>query len=486
MVRLRRLLFYGFTVAYFVVCPWTILYALGYVVRPDGGHGFVRTGAIAIGSVPQDATVYVNGRRFTERTPTAIRNLLPGSYDLRVIRPRYRPWERTIVVEAERVAAQEHVLLLPERETVRTVLEGPFEGAIAVPDTEFLLLRSGPSAGEWVIFDWRQERSRPLVSSAGRWGGLRVRDVLTVRGSPVVLCRMDGRSGERMVWINLRDSIGRERELRSRLHHWPDQAAWDPDDPGVLWAMARGRLSRLSLRGYQPMTRVAEGVQGIGVFERQAYVLQEGGVFSRWPWAAARGEVLLDDPELGKRLFRAGSTYVMARLSEGLVLFLGQHGDLVANRVPYRFAERGILGIEPDASGQRVLVWTRRQLGVLDFSQPALAGALFEAAPHVTWHYRGRELRGASWVYEGSHAMVLEGDEAVLVDLSAPADAAGRSVLRVARDSGIRYVEETGELLYLDPDRGALEALALVPRRDLLDSWLPAGQADGTSGMQAP
>src|SRR3989338_1681586 len=111
MVRLRRLLFYGFTVAYFVVCPWTILYALGYVVRPDGGQGFVRTGAIAVGGMPADAVVYVNGRRFTERTPTVIRNLLPGSYELRVARRQYQPWVRTVVVDAERVTAQERLIL---------------------------------------------------------------------------------------------------------------------------------------------------------------------------------------------------------------------------------------------------------------------------------------------------------------------------------------------------------------------------------------
>ena len=117
-IGLRRIIFYSFCLIYFIITPVIILYASGYEI--DWRHLFTplaiqKTGMIMIESSPAGANIYLNGQEkepltglFLEKlfpkkdeafkTPAKIKNLLPGSYNLRVEMPGYWPWERRIAI----------------------------------------------------------------------------------------------------------------------------------------------------------------------------------------------------------------------------------------------------------------------------------------------------------------------------------------------------------------------------------------------------
>lgn len=82
-----------------VATPFVIVAALGYRFDPVR-RAVRRTGAILVATHPRGATVAVDGRAWRERTPTAVRHVLPGSHALRVSRPPFAPWERTANVTA--------------------------------------------------------------------------------------------------------------------------------------------------------------------------------------------------------------------------------------------------------------------------------------------------------------------------------------------------------------------------------------------------
>jgi hypothetical protein len=102
MRTLRRVLFYAFLALYLVATPLTILYSLGYLVRPGHEHGFVKSGLISLGTTPEGARVYVGHSRYTRRTPTVIRDLLPGTYNVRLTLDGHQPWQGLVRVEAEK------------------------------------------------------------------------------------------------------------------------------------------------------------------------------------------------------------------------------------------------------------------------------------------------------------------------------------------------------------------------------------------------
>ena len=84
MRLLRRTLFYTGVVLYLVSCPLTVLYALGYLVEPGADQRLVKTGLVAISTVPSGASVHIGKSRYTRITPTLLRDLLPGSYPIRL------------------------------------------------------------------------------------------------------------------------------------------------------------------------------------------------------------------------------------------------------------------------------------------------------------------------------------------------------------------------------------------------------------------
>src|SRR3990167_2552070 len=171
----RRIVFYAFVLLYLVLCPVTVFSTLGYVFIPGAEQQIVKTGLIYLASTPPGATVYVGKRRFIHRTPTILRGLRPGAYDIRLVLKAHEPWARTVPVEAEKAAVLEHVLLLPKPLRFVEIVPGPFEDLLPVTE-EILLLQRGPLLGDMTVYEPRAKRVWPLLEPgsplpAARGGG---------------------------------------------------------------------------------------------------------------------------------------------------------------------------------------------------------------------------------------------------------------------------------------------------------------------------
>ncbi|MDD4902534.1 MAG: PEGA domain-containing protein [Patescibacteria group bacterium] len=117
-LTLRRIIYYSFCLVFLIVTPLIILYASGYQI--DLHHlltplGVQKTGMAIIYSIPAGADIYLNdlpARHFSNlflqqivppkenaiKTPARVKDLMPGSYDLRVEINGYWPWQRRIVI----------------------------------------------------------------------------------------------------------------------------------------------------------------------------------------------------------------------------------------------------------------------------------------------------------------------------------------------------------------------------------------------------
>lgn len=157
MLLLRKILFPIFVTAYLVFCPLLIAYALGYLFRPGAPQEIVKTGLIHLSSVPPGARVVVGRSRFRENTPTVIRDLLPGHYRVRVVRPGYQPWQHGVRVEAGKASSFGRILLLPVRWRPE-----------AFPETRFLrgIRGSTPDAEGERFLVWEKRRLGMLTTAS--------------------------------------------------------------------------------------------------------------------------------------------------------------------------------------------------------------------------------------------------------------------------------------------------------------------------------
>ena len=305
--------------------------------RRGWAGGWVKTGLISLATEPSGASVYLGNRRYTQKTPTVLRDLLPGDYPVKLVLKDRQPWTRTVSVDAEKATVLERVLLLPRALTPRIILAGPFEQFTPVPNTRLVLLTAGPRASNVTVYDLEEE------------------------------------------------------QVQLKPKH--------------------GTIAQLTLEDRRHALKITSPVELTG-------------------------------------------------LSPKTLLTMGERGELLANQAPYRVAEKGVLGIEPDVARQRALVWRKNALGIVRVTDDVV---------DLQWVFtRGSRIEQAFWVYEDSHALFRDGDRVWLLELETYGTPEPRELIRVARRSPVMYVEETGALYYLD-DEGALAGLNILPKRELLE-----------------
>ncbi len=72
-----------------------------------------RTGIIDIGFSDKQAEVYLDGKKLEGHLPFVASNILPGDYDLKVIRPNFWSWEGQVRVEENVVKKIDNIFLYP-------------------------------------------------------------------------------------------------------------------------------------------------------------------------------------------------------------------------------------------------------------------------------------------------------------------------------------------------------------------------------------
>ncbi len=114
--RHRRTYFQILLLVFVIVVPLLFLYATGY--RFDGLTDFTKTGGIYIGAELSSADMYINNELVQEtgtfRRAFYVQDLLPGTYEVKVLMDGYHPWFKTIMVSEHRVT-EAQAFNLPEK-----------------------------------------------------------------------------------------------------------------------------------------------------------------------------------------------------------------------------------------------------------------------------------------------------------------------------------------------------------------------------------
>jgi len=468
MLLLRKIVFYVFLAIYLVSCPWLMMYVLGYVWSPGTEREVLKTGVISLETVPPGASVYLERRRYAQRTPTAIRGLLPGTYHLKVVLKNHEPWVRTVSVEAEKATVLDSILLLPTPLQPKELLPDAFVDLVPLLGTKWLLLAEGPQLEDLLVYDWESKRSLPVASDDSLIAGGRISWQTMVRGSAFLVMRVHGRGTDQVIRVDLEANEPALVDVTRVFPSVPRWVTWDPHTPQQLFTFHEGRVDRLDLETMAIYPKVAEQVRGYGVANKQLYVLTDDLIVERRDPHRQRIEVLLDDPETRRALSMAKPPFRLTVLSEALLLFLGDRGELIANQPPYRLVESGVQGFEFDPPHQRLLLWRKDKLGILDASALQQQESDAEPVLALSWVFHdGRDIAQAFWVHHGSHVLFRDRETVWLLDLDAAAPLTPRRLLQVRPGSSILYSETSGTLYYLDRETRRLSSIEILPRKTL-------------------
>ena len=162
--RTRTLLFLLLGLLFLLGAPTLIFYSQGY--RFDWQkRWFSQVGAFYFSVAPTRAEVFVNGQ-LTGRTArilgtTLTENFPPDTYQIRIQKERYHPWEKQLTVFPKQVTEAKYITLLPIN-PVFTLLDDGILALWPSPRKTEAIIQKSPRAGKqtsWTLALWDSRRN---------------------------------------------------------------------------------------------------------------------------------------------------------------------------------------------------------------------------------------------------------------------------------------------------------------------------------------
>ena len=475
MIFFRKIVFYLFCILYLVTCPILLLYAFGFIVKPGAEYGIVKTGLIYLSTVPSNAQVFVGTSRYARKTPVMIRDLMPGSYTLKVVQPGYRPWVQTVPVEAEKASALDYVLLLPSSWKVHRISAESFSELEVIPDSGFGLLKRGDHAADFWAVDFEEDEVTPLFREDSPWAQAKIRQVFTGKESSLVIFVLETTKGLQYWAVDLAKPEKSPRDLTLLFPEPPVQIRWEKNHPEYAFVLQGADINRLNLQDGELKPSLLREVRGLGVEDGNLYALRRDGLVVRFDKNGKDDRFLLEDPALAHSLFGDAGNYRIEAWSSDLMILMGEKGDLISNRLPYKLVEAGVLGVDYFRKGRRLLVWKKDRVGIVDFSREKSPGSeMFEKGPRLRWIFqKGNSVSQAFWVYEGSHILFRDGNHVYLLDTETYGEPEVLEIVKVREGTAVYYHEENGHLYYLNEESGRLESIEILPKKAVINFPFP-------------
>ena len=123
-----------------------------------------------------------------------------------------------------------------------------------------------------------------------------------------------------------------------------------------------------------------------------------------------------------------------------------------------------IIGATREKNSEKVLVWTKERIGIIDLSQQ-IDDSNDKKAFALEWIFSsGTDIKKAVWIYNGSHSLFLEGNSIYLLDVTSTDFREGAFLFEIKKGSDFFYSEDTGTAYYIDPKTESLMSVEIISK----------------------
>jgi|GEM_PF-1584491 len=134
----RRILFWSFTLSFFVVAPILVFYTAGYRYKKNE-EKIIKTGTFVLSTIPKNANITINGQIASKKTPATLSAMRAGDYTIQLSKDGYWSWEKKLTLQTEGATFASDILLfknnLPEQ-----ILTGDFVKLSNQPEGNKIIL----------------------------------------------------------------------------------------------------------------------------------------------------------------------------------------------------------------------------------------------------------------------------------------------------------------------------------------------------------
>ncbi len=156
---------YIFGIGYFLIAV-AILIATVILLYLAYGYGFgkngqiIQKGLVFLSTQPNPASIYINDELVKQKTDTRIQ-LPAGDYDVKMTRPGYRDWERSITVGGASVQHFDYPFLFPTKLVSSSLHTDQMAPPLALqsPDRRWLLTEQAANLATFSVYDLNNPKS---------------------------------------------------------------------------------------------------------------------------------------------------------------------------------------------------------------------------------------------------------------------------------------------------------------------------------------
>jgi hypothetical protein len=388
--RKRQFLVLFLFSTFFVVAPLVLSFASGYRYSWTKNR-IEKTGIIYVDAVPDEAEVWLNGKRVPRSLPVSVPRLLPEDYEVSVRLAGYLPWSKMLSVQSGQTTFAKTIHLLPDAlpqlNTTANITKSAFSAdgsaaAYLTLDEDWLELRHYDfTTGEKILF--------------GRFGAEKFSATdlsMSEDGSHVLLNAIDALTGSRTVSLYsvaasaaalTVDELSATTELN---YCWSNnnELIFSTGQKLISASAEDGQVANLFASGHN---RIAD----LLCADNNYWLLIEDGGGEKLTRLNKDNPLLPEEvmttPQAGYK-FISGKEDLLwlgnERLKEGLAI---KPADAGSFSIPFGTN----LTWEFDNENGRVLLWNDYELFLIDFVQPrpVLLTRLGTPIRDVAWHPSG-------------------------------------------------------------------------------------------------
>lgn len=454
-----------------------IMYVLGRVINPET-QKVVRTGLIYISSLPNQSSVYLNGKLHPEKSPTIIRDLPRGIYTIKLFHEGYKPYEKTVTVIEKEAVTLNRILLRPRNRKKEVLSDLAFNKIIPIKGTPLILVSKGKNLKDFFVLKLyqayeetlhtksiiasKESAPKPLCSADSFYSKMEVSDIFSVEKSSAFIIQGSLGRQDWFLWFDPKNNDFSPINISSLFPTKPEQIFWDYNDEKNIFALQDGYLNRADINDKALYPKIINNLLGYTIFEKEIYTLLKDLSLKKWDYKGKEQELSTDISSIRKLVNRKKKIKILLENKNSITGFV-QNGNLLLNHLPPT-AIPGVGGFDWDEKQKNLLIWTKNKIACLK-TESAQANSLTVKDPKsLKWLIDGKKnIIQAFWVYKNSHILYLNSDSIYLTEAQIKGTAVESKITDVKKGSKIYYSDITGNAYYLDPETGKVIAIEIIP-----------------------
>ncbi|MDP3052802.1 MAG: hypothetical protein Q8N22_02520 [bacterium] len=128
--KTRKLILYCLVLGFFLAAGGFLFYSFGWSLNPTANDFFTfkKTGAVFLKIWPADAQIKINGKSYSPKRDMfgnggseLIKGLLPGNYQIEILKENFGSWKKSLTVEAGLISGASKIFLFPKKIPTETV-----------------------------------------------------------------------------------------------------------------------------------------------------------------------------------------------------------------------------------------------------------------------------------------------------------------------------------------------------------------------------